>query len=57
MLDKNLYHIGDLVTVKFSDEDTLITGMVNRDSPGRLFLLFPDNSVAYNDFKIVNMDS
>lgn len=54
MLDKNLYNIGDLVTVQFSDEDNPITGIVNRDSCGRLYLLFSDNSVAYNDFKIID---
>lgn len=57
MLDENLYSIGDSVTVKFCDEDSLITGIVNRDSSERLYLLFPDDSVAYNGFKIVNMDS
>lgn len=57
VLDENLYSIGDSVTVKFSDENDPITGKVNRDSSGRLYLLFPDSSVAYSDFKIVNMDS
>ena len=57
MLDKSLYSIGDSVTVQFNDEDDPITGIVERDSSGHLYLLFPDSSVAYNDFKIVNMDS
>lgn len=57
MLDKNLYSVGDSVTVKFSDEDNMMTGIADRDSSGHLFLLFPDGSVAYNDFQIVNMDS
>lgn len=54
MLDKNFYHVDDVLTVKFSDEDAPVTGIVNRDGSGRLFLAFPDGSVAYNDFQILD---
>lgn len=53
MLDKNLYCVGDSLVVKFDDEDVPVTGIVDRDSLGRLFLLFPDASVAYSGFQIL----
>lgn len=54
MLDKNLYHVGDPITVQFSDEDIPVRGIVERDSSERLYILFSDNSVAYNDFRVLD---
>lgn len=52
-LDRNLYHVDDVLTVKFCDEDIPLAGMVERDSFGRLFLSFGDGSVAYDGFQIL----
>ncbi len=50
MLDN--YHVGDTVTVQFIDEDKPITGKVDRDNTGRLYLDFGDGTVAYTGFKV-----
>lgn len=57
MLDRNLFHVGDLLTVQFNDENIPIEGIVERDSSGYLYLLFPDNTVAYSDFKILKQNT
>lgn len=52
MLD-GMYCVGDSLEVIFDDEDFSVSGTVERDSSGRLYLLFPDSSVAYSGFKIL----